>query len=348
MEDKNKGALGLRINSPVERVLNGFIVENPTLVLLIGMCPSLAITTCAINGIYMGLATTFVLALSNLVIAAIRKIVPDTVRIPAFIVVIASFVTLVDLVMHAYMPDMYATLGVYIPLIVVNCIIFGRAEAYASKNGMIPSFFDGIGMGLGFTAAITVIGLVREIIGVGTFFSVPFMGPKVDPSSFLSGYSPVLIFVQPPGAFLVLAFLIAIMNKVKLNMAKKGKDTSHFGEMAAEETAAAKKAEEMKAAKKQEPKEIVVEELDMKEKKPSPVDAAKKEAAKREAAEKAEAVREEVKAEVKEAVKHAEEAVSETAEQVDKAVEKAAGEAKEKAAEAAEKAAEAVKEEVKN
>lgn len=296
MENKKKGALGLAVNSPLERVLNGLIVENPTLVLLIGMCPSLAITTCAINGIYMGLATTFVLALSNLVIALIRKIVPDTVRIPAFIVVIASFVTLVDLVMHAYMPDMYATLGVYIPLIVVNCIIFGRAEAYASKNGVVPSFFDGIGMGLGFTCAITIIGLVREIIGVGTIFSVPFMGPKaVNAAPFLQGYNPVLIFVQPPGAFLVLAFLIAIMNKIKINMANKGKDTSKFGEMAAEETEAAKKAEASKKAK-----EAAAKALETKADAPNPVEEAKQEAEKR-----AEAVKEEVKETAKEEVKEA-------------------------------------------
>ena len=318
MGDKKKGALGLTVNSPAERILNGLIVENPTLVLLIGMCPSLAITTCAINGIYMGLATTFVLALSNLVIALIRKIVPDTVRIPSFIVVIASFVTLVDLVMHAYMPDMYATLGVYIPLIVVNCIIFGRAEAYASKNGVIPSFFDGISMGLGFTFAITAIGLVREIIGVGTVFSIPFMGPKaVNAASFLQSYNPVLIFVQPPGAFLVLAFLIAIMNKIKLNMAKKGKDTSKFGEMAAEETEAAVKAEEMKKAaaeKKAEEakasaagkKEEAVKEIAEKAEKPDPVDAAKKEAEKRE-----EAVKEEVKQEATETAAAAEEKAKE-------------------------------------
>ena len=319
MEDKKKGALGLAINSPVERVLNGLIVENPTLVLLIGMCPSLAITTCAINGIYMGLATTFVLALSNLVIALIRKVVPDTVRIPSFIVVIASFVTLVDLVMHAYMPDMYATLGVYIPLIVVNCIIFGRAEAYASKNCVVPSFFDGIGMGLGFTCAITIIGLVREIIGVGTIFSVPFMGPKADPSSFLAGYNPVLIFVQPPGAFLVLAFLIAIMNKIKISMANKGKDTSKFGELAAEETEAAKKAEASKKAK-----EAAAKALEKKAEKPNPVEETKVEAEKR-----ADAVKEEVKAETKDAAAKAEEAVNETVKKVDEAVEKAADQVKE-------------------
>ncbi|MBR0164634.1 MAG: electron transport complex subunit E [Lachnospiraceae bacterium] len=277
------------MNSPAERVFNGFIVENPTLVLLIGMCPSLAITTNAVNGIYMGLATTFVLALSNVVISAIRKIVPDTVRIPAFIVVIASFVTLVDLVMHAYMPDMYAALGVYIPLIVVNCIIFGRAEAYASKNGMVPSFFDGIGMGLGFTAAITAIGLFREILGTGTVFNIPFMGSKVAETSALHGVPQVLIFVQPPGAFMVLAFLIALMNKIKKVLENRGKDTSQFGEMAAEETAAAKKAEEMKkeaAAKKEE----AAKAIEKKEELPEKTEQFKEEAEKR-----AQAAKEEVK-----------------------------------------------------
>ena len=247
MDEKKKGALGLSINSPLERLMNGIVVENPTLILMIGMCPSLAITTCGMNGIYMGLATTAVLALSNLVISAIRKIVPDTVRIPLFIVVIASFVTMVDLLMHAYVPAAYAELGVYIPLIVVNCIIFGRAEAYASKNGMIPAFFDGIGMGIGFTIAITMIGLVREILGTGAFFGIPFMGEAAGGP--LAGFTPILLFIQPPGAFLVLAFLIAIMNKIKNNMAKKGKNTSRFGEMAAEETAVAKEAEAKKAVK---------------------------------------------------------------------------------------------------
>ena len=154
MEAK-KGALGFKQNTPAERFFNGLIVENPTLVLMIGMCPTLAVTSSAINGIGMGLATTFVLALSNAVIAALRKTIPSTVRIPSFIVVIASFVTLVELLMKAYLPELNTALGVYIPLIVVNCIIFGRAEAYASKNGIIPSFFDGIGMGIGLTCAIT-------------------------------------------------------------------------------------------------------------------------------------------------------------------------------------------------
>ena len=172
-----KGALGLEQDSPAERFFNGLIAENPTLVLMIGMCPTLAVTSSATNGLGMGLATTFVLALSNAVISALRKIIPATVRIPSFIVVIASFVTLVQLLMQAYVPTLNKALGVYIPLIVVNCIIFGRAEAYASKHGIVPSFFDGVGMGIGFTCAITVIGLFRELIGAGTAFNVPVLGP---------------------------------------------------------------------------------------------------------------------------------------------------------------------------
>lgn len=240
-----KGALGFKANTPAERFFNGLIAENPTLVLMIGMCPTLAVTSSAINGLGMGLATTFVLALSNAVIAALRKTIPSTVRIPSFIVVIASFVTLVQLLMQAYLPSLNKALGVYIPLIVVNCIIFGRAEAYASKNGIVPSFFDGIGMGLGFTCAITCIGLVREFIGAGTAFDVQILGEgTVVPGvvgSFLASYQPISIFIQQAGAFFVLAFLIAIMNKVKSNLAAKGKDTSKFGNgccSSAEEAAA--------------------------------------------------------------------------------------------------------------
>ena len=242
-----KGALGLEANTPLERFCNGLIAENPTLVLMIGMCPTLAVTSSAINGLGMGLATTFVLALSNAVISALRKVIPPTVRIPSFIVVIASFVTLVQLLMQAYLPALNAALGVYIPLIVVNCIIFGRAEAYASKNGIVPAFFDGIGMGIGFTCAITCIGLVREFIGGGTFFDIQVLGEgTVIPGAvgaFLSRYQPISIFIQQAGAFFVLAFLIAIMNKVKADMAKKGKDTSKFGQgccSSAEEAAADK------------------------------------------------------------------------------------------------------------
>ena len=224
-DNVKKGALGFKQDTPAERFFNGLIAENPTLVLMIGMCPTLAVTSSAINGLGMGLATTFVLALSNAVIAALRKTIPATVRIPSFIVVIASFVTLVQLLMQAYVPALNSALGVYIPLIVVNCIIFGRAEAYASKHGIVPSFFDGIGMGIGFTCAITIIGLVREFIGAGTAFDVQILGEgTVVPGAvgaFLSGYKPISIFVQQAGAFIVLAFLIATMNKIKANAAKR-------------------------------------------------------------------------------------------------------------------------------
>ncbi len=228
-----KGAFGLKADSMLERLANGLLNENPTLVLMIGMCPTLAVTTCAINGVTMGLATTVVLALSNAVISLLRKVIPNTVRIPAFIVVIASFVTLVQLLLEAYLPSLNKALGVYIPLIVVNCIIFGRAEAYASKHGVVPSFFDGVGMGLGFTLAITCIGLFRELIGAGTIFSVPIFGEETivtgSVGAFFARYQPIRIFVLQAGAFFVLAFLIAFMNRVKANMAAKGKDVSKFG-----------------------------------------------------------------------------------------------------------------------
>ena len=155
------------MNKPTERLYNGIIKENPTFVLTLGMCPTLAVTTSAINGLGMGLSTMVVLALSNLMISLLRKIIPDKVRIPAFIVIVASFVTMVELLLQAYVPFLYDALGIYIPLIVVNCIILGRAESYASKNGPLPSLFDGIGMGLGFSLALTCIGLVREILGSG-------------------------------------------------------------------------------------------------------------------------------------------------------------------------------------
>src|SRR5574344_2174879 len=157
----------MKENSPAERIYNGIIKENPTLVIILGMCPTMAITTSAMNGIGMGLSTTVVLALSNLVISLLRNIIPDKIRIPAFIVIIASFVTIVDMLMNGYMPALYAQLGIYIPLIVVNCIIFGRAEAYAYNHKPIASFFDGLGMGLGFTCSITIIGFIRELIGAG-------------------------------------------------------------------------------------------------------------------------------------------------------------------------------------
>ena len=201
------------MNRCVERVYNGIIKENPTLVLMLGMCPTLAVTTSAINGLGMGLSTTAVLIMSNMMISALRKIIPDKVRMPAFIVVVASFVTIVDLLIQGYLPSLNDSLGIYIPLIVVNCIILGRAEAYASKNPVLPSIFDGVGMGLGFTCSLTVIGLIREIIGAGTAFGVQIM-PEA--------YEPFSIFVMAPGAFFVLALLTAIQNRLKLKSATNG------------------------------------------------------------------------------------------------------------------------------
>ena len=186
-------------------LMNGIIKENPTFVLLLGMCPTLGTTSSALNGMSMGLATTFVLVCSNVVISLIKNLIPDMVRIPAFIVVIASFVTALQMCMQAFVPDIYATLGLFIPLIVVNCIILGRAEAFASKNGVVPSFFDGAGMGLGFTIALTVLGAVREILGTGKIF-----GLEVWPEDY-----GMLMFVLAPGAFIVLGYLIAIVNKLK-------------------------------------------------------------------------------------------------------------------------------------
>lgn len=195
----------------VERLYNGIVKENPVFVLMLGMCPTLAVTTSAINGVGMGLSSLVVLAISNLVISLLRKIIPDEVRLPAFIVVVASFVTVVELLMEAYLTDLYSALGIYIPLIVVNCIILGRAEAYASKNPPLPSLFDGIGMGLGFTIGLTVIGAIRELLGNGSIFGVS-----------IPGYEPMAFFVRAPGAFLVLAVLIAIMNAVGIkNRANK-------------------------------------------------------------------------------------------------------------------------------
>ena len=185
--------------------LNGLIKENPTFVLLLGMCPTLGTTSSALNGMSMGLATTFVLICSNIVIALLKNLIPDKVRIPAYIVVIASFVTLLQMLMQAYLPSLYASLGLFIPLIVVNCIILGRAEAFAAKNTAIPSLFDGVGMGLGFTWALTLLGAVRELLGTGTVFGITLL-----PSA-----TNMLVFVLAPGAFIVLGYLIAIVNKLK-------------------------------------------------------------------------------------------------------------------------------------
>lgn len=200
-----------------ERLLNGIFKENPTFVLLLGMCPTLAVTTCATNGLGMGVTTMVVLALSNLMISALRKVIPNKIRIPAFIVIIASFVTIVELLLEAYIPSLYDALGLYIPLIVVNCIILGRAEAYAYSHRPLPSLFDGLGMGMGFTFALTIIGSFRELIGAGTIFSKTIMP---------SGYVPVSIFIMAPGAFFVLAALTAIQNKIKDIGEKHGKDMS--------------------------------------------------------------------------------------------------------------------------
>jgi len=205
------------MNREWERLWNGLVKENPTFVLMLGMCPTLAVTTSAMNGLGMGLTTAVVLALSNLFISMLRHIIPGRVRIPAFIVVIASFVTVVQLLLEAYIPSLNAALGVYIPLIVVNCIILGRAESYAYENPPLPSLFDGIGMGLGFSVALTCIGAVRELLGAGTFF-----GAQIMPDSF----TPIGIFVLAPGAFFVLAALTALQNYVKVKLAGKGKDTS--------------------------------------------------------------------------------------------------------------------------
>lgn len=187
----------------LERLYNGIVKENPTLILLLGMCPTLAVSTRAMNGIGMGLSTTAVLICSNLVISLLRKTIPDEVRLPAYIVIVASLVTVTELLIEAYLPALYKELGIYIPLIVVNCIILGRAEAYANKHTPVLSVMDGLGMGIGFTLALTVAGAIREILGNGTVFGAQLL-PK--------GVDPIGIFVQPPGAFLVIAFIIAVMN----------------------------------------------------------------------------------------------------------------------------------------
>ena len=196
------------MNKCIERIVNGIVKENPTFVMLIGMCPTLAVTTSAINGIGMGLSTTLVLVFSNLLISLLRKIIPDSARVPAFIVVVASLVTIVQFLLQGYVPSLYASLGIYIPLIVVNCIILGRAESYASKNPVLPSIFDGIGMGLGFTVGLTCIGAVREILGSGQIFGFQLL-PLADAAAGKAGYTPLTIFVLAPGAFFVLAVLIA-------------------------------------------------------------------------------------------------------------------------------------------
>ncbi len=242
---------------------NGLVKENPTFVLMLGMCPTLAVTTSAINGLGMGLTTTAVLVLSNVLISLLRNIIPNRVRIPAFIVIVASFVTMAELLLEGFIPSLYSALGIYIPLIVVNCIILGRAESFASKNAVVPSFFDGLGMGLGFTVALTAIGMVRELLGAGELFGIPVINNALAALSSVLGrsepivrelldkskrlgipvinnafaalssalgrsepmeYVPVSIFVLAPGAFFVLAALTALQNRVKRKMQEKGQN----------------------------------------------------------------------------------------------------------------------------
>ena len=191
--------------SNLKILMNGIITENPTFVLLLGMCPTLGTTSSAMNGMSMGLATMFVLICSNMVISALKNVIPDMVRIPGYIVVIATFVTVVQMCMEAFIPALYASMGLFIPLIVVNCIVLGRAEAFAAKNGVVASAFDGIGIGLGFTIALTLLGAIRELLGTGKLFNLTIM-----PEQFGS-----LIFVLAPGAFIALGFLIAIVNKLR-------------------------------------------------------------------------------------------------------------------------------------
>ena len=196
------------MNKYLERLYNGLIKENPTLVLMLGMCPTLAVSTAAINGVGMGLSTTAVLILSNFVISVLRRVIPNEVRLPAYIVIVASLVTVTELLIEAYLPSIYEALGIYIPLIVVNCIILGRAEAYANKNTPGLAVMDGIGMGLGFTIALTLAGLVREVFGAGKAFGFDLL-------QFLpEGVEPIGILIQPPGAFLVIALFIIIMNAI--------------------------------------------------------------------------------------------------------------------------------------
>ena len=192
-------------NSNLKVFINGLIMENPTFVLLLGMCPTLGTTSSAANGMGMGLATAFVLVCSNMAISLLKNVIPDKVRIPGFIVVIATFVTVVDMLMQAYVPSLYASLGLFIPLIVVNCIVLGRAEAFAAKNNVVRSMFDGLGIGLGFTFALTLLGAVRELLGTGKVFSL-----SVFPESY-----GMLVFVLAPGAFITLGYLIALINKLR-------------------------------------------------------------------------------------------------------------------------------------
>lgn len=190
----------------LKTLFNGIIPENPTFRLLLGMCPTLAVTTAAVNGLGMGLSTMVVLVCSNLFISLLRNVIPGKIRIPCFVVVIAAFVTMVQMLLQAYIPSLYESLGLYIPLIVVNCIILGRAEAFASKNSPLLSVADGIGMGLGFTLSLTILGSIRELFGAGTIFGLSVFG---------ASYQPMLILILPPGAFLVLGILMGLVNKIQ-------------------------------------------------------------------------------------------------------------------------------------
>ena len=192
-------------NSKMKIILNGLVTENPTFVLILGMCPTLATTSSAINGMSMGLATLFVLIGSNMAIALLKNVIPDQVRIPAYVVVIATFVSVVEMTMQAYLPALYESLGIFIPLIVVNCIVLGRAEAFAAKNSVFDSMLDGLGIGLGFTFALTLLGAIRELLGTGKSFGHVFFSEQYG----------MLIFVLAPGAFIALGYLIAVFNKVK-------------------------------------------------------------------------------------------------------------------------------------
>lgn len=192
-----------------EEFKKGVFKENPVFVLLLGLCPTLGVTTSALNGMAMGIATLSVLIISNTVVSAVRKLIPDKIRIPAYVMLIATLVTVVDMVMHAYIPELYKVLGIFIPLIVVNCIILGRAEAFAAKNGIISSFFDGAGVGAGFTISLTVIGAIRELLGAGKIFGWN-LGAVLN-----SNWEPAVIMVLPPGAFITIGFLMAIINIIK-------------------------------------------------------------------------------------------------------------------------------------
>ena len=205
-------------NSVFRAFINGLFKENPTFVLMLGMCPTLAVTTGVVNGIGMGLSTTAVLICSNIVISLLRNFIPNKIRIASYIVIVAGFVTVVEMLLKAYVPSLSASLGIYIPLIVVNCIILGRAEAFASKNNVISSAFDGLGMGIGFTLALTLIASVREILGAGTFAGIKLFG---------EGFQPASVMILPPGAFLTLGILLAIINSISKKIGKSKEVTEN-------------------------------------------------------------------------------------------------------------------------